>query len=143
MKKLSAVILSTILLLSFSTIASADYIRDEKESLRIKHEAKMRKCAKLKSTKRSSCVTKNKANYKSKLSLLKENPDAYFGAGSRGSSSGTSKYSSSSSYQNDPGPCIGDCGSEQGICISNCRGNGTCISNCSSAHGRCVARCSR
>ena len=78
MKKVSALILSTILLLSFSTMASADYIRDEKESLRIKHEAKMRKCAKLKSKKRSSCVTKNKSNYKASLSLLKENPDAYF-----------------------------------------------------------------
>lgn len=41
----------------------------------------------------------------------------------------------------DPGPCIGECGSEQGICISNCDGNGQCIGNCAAAEGRCVARC--
>ena len=41
----------------------------------------------------------------------------------------------------DLGICIGDCASEQGICISQCQGDGQCISNCAAAHGRCVARC--
>lgn len=39
------------------------------------------------------------------------------------------------------GMCIGDCASEQGICIGYCQGDGQCISNCAAAHGRCVARC--
>lgn len=39
------------------------------------------------------------------------------------------------------GQCMGDCASEQGICISECMGNGQCISRCNAAHGRCVARC--
>jgi len=43
----------------------------------------------------------------------------------------------------DVGQCIGDCGSEQGICIGACNGNGQCISRCAEAHGRCVARCHR
>lgn len=41
----------------------------------------------------------------------------------------------------DIGQCMGDCGSEQGICISQCGSNGQCIGNCAAAHGRCVARC--
>jgi len=44
---------------------------------------------------------------------------------------------------NDPGPCIADCASEQGICIGQCQGNGQCISQCAAAHGRCVSRCFR
>lgn len=43
----------------------------------------------------------------------------------------------------DPGPCISDCASEQGICISQCQGNGQCIGQCAAAHGRCVSRCYR
>lgn len=39
------------------------------------------------------------------------------------------------------GQCMGDCASEQGICIANCQGDGQCIGNCASAHGRCVSRC--
>ncbi len=39
------------------------------------------------------------------------------------------------------GMCIGDCASEQGICMGHCQGDGQCISNCAAAHGRCVARC--
>ena len=39
------------------------------------------------------------------------------------------------------GQCISDCASEQGICISQCNGDGQCISRCAAAHGRCVARC--
>ena len=39
------------------------------------------------------------------------------------------------------GQCIADCASEQGICISQCNGDGQCISRCAAAHGRCVARC--
>lgn len=41
----------------------------------------------------------------------------------------------------DPGRCISDCASEQGICMGNCGGDGQCISNCAAAHGRCVSRC--
>lgn len=41
----------------------------------------------------------------------------------------------------DIGQCMGDCASEQGICIGQCQGDGQCISNCAAAHGRCVARC--
>ena len=41
----------------------------------------------------------------------------------------------------DPGPCIGACAAEQGICIANCQGNVQCIGQCAAAHGRCVARC--
>jgi len=52
-----------------------------------------------------------------------------------------SKSRSASSAIKDPGPCIGGCGAEQGICIAGCQGNGICISNCAAAHGRCVARC--
>lgn len=40
------------------------------------------------------------------------------------------------------GQCHGFCASEQGICISQCQGNGLCISNCASSLGRCVAGCS-
>jgi hypothetical protein len=43
--------------------------------------------------------------------------------------------------QKDPGPCMGDCGSEMGICQSQCMGNGSCIARCAESHGRCVARC--
>ena len=39
------------------------------------------------------------------------------------------------------GQCMGDCASEQGICISECMGDGQCIGRCAAAHGRCVARC--
>ncbi len=39
------------------------------------------------------------------------------------------------------GQCMGDCASEQGICISQCNGDGQCISRCASAYGRCVSRC--
>lgn len=39
------------------------------------------------------------------------------------------------------GQCMGACASEQGMCISQCRGDGVCISNCAAAHGRCVSRC--
>jgi hypothetical protein len=42
---------------------------------------------------------------------------------------------------NDIGQCMGECASEQGICISGCQGNPQCIANCAAAHGRCVARC--
>ncbi len=42
---------------------------------------------------------------------------------------------------NDIGLCMGDCASEQGVCIGQCQGNGQCIANCAAAHGRCVARC--
>lgn len=41
----------------------------------------------------------------------------------------------------DIGQCMGGCASEQGICISQCRGDGQCIGNCAATHGRCVARC--
>ena len=41
----------------------------------------------------------------------------------------------------DIGQCMGDCASEQGICIGQCEGNGQCIGNCAAAHGRCVAKC--
>lgn len=41
----------------------------------------------------------------------------------------------------DIGRCLGDCASEQGICISQCYGNAQCISNCAAAYSRCVARC--
>ena len=37
--------------------------------------------------------------------------------------------------------CMGNCASEQGICISRCRGDGQCIGNCAAVHGRCVSRC--
>ena len=39
------------------------------------------------------------------------------------------------------GMCMSDCASEQGICISQCNGDGQCIGRCASAHGRCVSRC--
>lgn len=39
--------------------------------------------------------------------------------------------------------CYGDCGSDQGICISRCDGNGQCIADCAQDHGRCVSRCGR
>lgn len=39
------------------------------------------------------------------------------------------------------GQCMADCASEQGICISQCNGDGQCIGRCAAAHGRCVARC--
>ena len=42
----------------------------------------------------------------------------------------------------DIGQCIANCDIEQGICISQCNGNGQCIANCGAAYGRCVARCS-
>lgn len=41
----------------------------------------------------------------------------------------------------DVGQCMGDCASDQGICISQCDGDGQCIGNCSATHGRCVSRC--
>ena len=53
----------------------------------------------------------------------------------------SSHTGSSGGIVKDPGPCIGACGAEQGICISQCQGNGQCIGNCAAAHGRCVARC--
>lgn len=37
--------------------------------------------------------------------------------------------------------CIGDCASDQGICIAECNGNGQCIGRCAAAYGRCVSRC--
>jgi len=43
--------------------------------------------------------------------------------------------------RNDVGQCMGDCASEQGMCIASCQGDGQCIANCAAAHGRCVARC--
>lgn len=39
------------------------------------------------------------------------------------------------------GQCMGNCASEQGICISQCRGDGQCIGSCTAAQGRCVSRC--
>lgn len=47
------------------------------------------------------------------------------------------------SFASDPGPCIGDCGAELGMCIAQCRGDASCISYCQQAHGRCIARCVR
>lgn len=47
----------------------------------------------------------------------------------------------SASPHRDPGPCLGDCGSEQGMCVAQCSGDGKCIGNCSAAWGRCQARC--
>lgn len=41
----------------------------------------------------------------------------------------------------DVGQCMGDCASEQGICIGQCQSNGNCIGNCASAWGRCASRC--
>ena len=41
----------------------------------------------------------------------------------------------------DLGQCMGECASEQGICIGQCQGDGLCIAHCAAAHGRCVARC--
>lgn len=41
----------------------------------------------------------------------------------------------------DIGLCMGDCASEQGICIAQCESNGNCIANCASAWGRCASRC--
>lgn len=52
-------------------------------------------------------------------------------------------YGQSSQPKKDVGLCIGSCNSEQGICISQCMGNGQCISNCAVAQGRCVGRCSQ
>lgn len=43
--------------------------------------------------------------------------------------------------QNDVGQCMGNCASEQGMCMGQCQGDGQCISSCAAAHGRCVARC--
>jgi hypothetical protein len=54
-----------------------------------------------------------------------------------------SKSSDNSNISKDIGQCFGYCGSEQGICIGRCSGNGSCTANCASAHGRCVAQCSR
>lgn len=53
----------------------------------------------------------------------------------------SSPSDNNSSSPKDPGPCMGDCGSEQGICISFCNDNGQCIARCAETHGRCVARC--
>lgn len=41
----------------------------------------------------------------------------------------------------DVGLCMADCSNEQGICISQCQGNGQCIGNCGAAWGRCAGRC--
>lgn len=41
----------------------------------------------------------------------------------------------------DVGLCMGDCASEQGICIAQCETKGSCIANCASAWGRCASRC--
>lgn len=41
----------------------------------------------------------------------------------------------------DTGQCLGDCASEQGICITQCKGDSLCINGCSSAYGRCMGRC--
>lgn len=43
--------------------------------------------------------------------------------------------------QNDIGQCMGNCASEQGMCMGQCQGDGQCISTCAATHGRCVARC--
>jgi len=43
----------------------------------------------------------------------------------------------------DIGQCMGDCASEQGMCISQCQGDGQCINRCGAAHGRCMARCNQ
>lgn len=41
----------------------------------------------------------------------------------------------------DVGQCMGNCASEQGMCIGQCMGNGQCIASCAATHGRCVSRC--
>ncbi len=43
----------------------------------------------------------------------------------------------------DVGQCMGDCASDQGICISRCDGDGQCIGDCASDHGTCVSRCNQ
>lgn len=45
------------------------------------------------------------------------------------------------SQNKDPGPCLGDCGSEQGMCVAQCNNNSMCVGNCSAAWGRCQSRC--
>lgn len=68
---------------------------------------------------------------------------------SRGSSPPVSQRDSSPVFtQNDTsgariGQCQGQCASEQGICISQCQGNGQCVGNCAASHGRCVGGCIR
>ena len=37
--------------------------------------------------------------------------------------------------------CMGNCASEQGMCIGQCRGVGQCIARCAERHGRCIPRC--
>lgn len=43
----------------------------------------------------------------------------------------------------DIGLCIGECASEQGMCIARCEGDGRCIAYCNEVHARCVAKCTR
>lgn len=43
--------------------------------------------------------------------------------------------------QGNTGQCMGNCASEQGMCMGQCMGNGQCIASCAATHGRCVARC--
>lgn len=71
-----------------------------------------------------------------KLRRLDADPELYFYEQSRGQGTQPTR-----GRDNNAAQCMGNCANEQGICLSQCMGNGQCISNCYSAHSRCVSRC--
>ena len=95
-------------------------------------DAKINKCTSL------ECREAARNQFQASVNRLQASPGAYYndqpGRISR-SSSGVGSGPTS-----DPN-CFGNCGSDQGVCIGQCRGNGQCISNCAQQHGRCVSRC--
>jgi hypothetical protein len=75
-----------------------------------------------------------------KMNELERDPELYFYKKS-GANTRTTTGSAVNRSNSNVGQCMGDCASEQGICISQCQGNGQCINRSAATHGRCVSRC--
>lgn len=74
------------------------------------------------------------------LSVERDRAACIYGSGSH--SSGQEIFMQSSNRLTR-GQCQGQCASQQGQCVAQCRGNGQCIASCSATHGQCQAMCSR
>lgn len=133
MKNIVLVLLSFALLASSAVAATQQEIEIEKSRLNQWLDNKIRTCPDNK-----GCISRARDTHRSKMNMLMANPDAYFaqmdpGRNNRG-------YSVAAS---DAGMCRGNCGSDQGQCIAQCRDDGQCINRCAVQHGRCVSRCNR
>ena len=127
---------TAILATSVHSASLQTQIKEAEHSLEAKKERDMNECRRSGGNykARSACVERVNKQFLYDREHIEKDPQSYI-------ASRNNRRGSNGSQRNDVGACMGDCASEQGICISHCSGDGRCIANCSSAHGRCVSRC--